>query len=203
MRSAVKQVKDALSPAPHFASFTSDGQAYRLTYRRNLADTYLSTQTVFRADATASDGTTVDCVVKFASRYCDTAHRLMYEQGVAPRLLYCSFERTVGEYCVIMEYIQDTGRKISQDGARKLRKAVRVRHEDSFVFGDLRSANILIDAGGLPYLIDFDWCGKAGEVFYPPNITQGLIPWAEGVKGEEAIEAKHDDEMLVKYLKED
>ena len=79
---------------------------------------------------------------------------------------------------------------------------MRVLHEASFVFGDLRSANILIDADGLPYLIDFDWCGKAGEVFYPPNITQGLISWAEGVKGEEAIEAKHDDEMLEKYLKE-
>ena len=112
MRNAVKQVKDVLSPTPHYASFTSDGQSYRLTYRRNIADTYLSPQTVFRADATASDGTAIDCVVKFTSRYCDAAHRLMYEHGVAPRLLYCSFERTVGEYCVVMEYIQDTGRKI-------------------------------------------------------------------------------------------
>ena len=42
---------------------------------------------------------------------------------------------------------------------------MRVLHEASFVFGDLRSANILIDADGLPYLIDFDWCGTAVKCF--------------------------------------
>ena len=53
---------------------------------------------------------------------------------------------------------------------------------------------------GLPYLVEFDWCGKAGEVFYPSNITFGLISRVEGAEGDEGIEARH--EVLEKYLKE-
>ena len=66
---------------------TRDEQAYHLTYRGSLVGTYLSGQTVFRADAAASDGTTIRCVVKLDTCYCDTTQHL----DAAPRQLYCSF----------------------------------------------------------------------------------------------------------------
>lgn len=53
-----------------------------------------------------------------------------------------------------------------------------------FVFGDLRWPNILITAGGLE-LVDFDWCGKEGEVLYPAAISEKISEWPKGVKGVE------------------
>ena len=43
-----------------------------------------------------------------------------HEQGVAPQLLYCNFEPTVGKIYVVMEYIQVGKGKISQGGVEKL-----------------------------------------------------------------------------------
>jgi len=40
-------------------------------------------------------------------------------------------------------------------------------------------------------LVDFDWCGKEGEVRYPTNISSE-IEWPEGVEGEGKIMITHD-----------
>ena len=52
--------------------------------------------------------------------------------------------------CIVMEYILDAGRKMSRDGTKMLRHALRVLLEASFVFSDLRSLNILVDGPSIP-----------------------------------------------------
>lgn len=47
-------------------------------------------------------------------------------------------------------------------------------------------------------LIDFDWCGKVGEVRYPNDITLGpLMDWHDGVQRGGLI---HDDAHLLRVL---
>lgn len=51
-------------------------------------------------------------------------------------------------------------------------------HDQGFVHGDLRDANILSGDGGCVKLVDFDWGGRDGEVSYPtsrlhPELTDG------------------------------
>ena len=56
--------------------------------------------------------------------------------------------------------------------------------------------NILIK-GETAVLIDFDWCGKAGEGQYPEGINQE-IDWPQGVGPGEVMAKKHDLCMLEK-----
>ena len=49
---------------------------------------------------------------------------------------------------------------------RMLQEGVNSFHDAGLVHGDLRAPNILCD-GNKVMLIDFDWGGKQGEVFYP------------------------------------
>jgi len=48
----------------------------------------------------------------------------------------------------------------------------------SFVFGDLRSPNILVTDQHHVQLVDFDWCGSAGEGKYPADMNLVDMPWA-------------------------
>ena len=40
--------------------------------------------------------------------------------------------------------------------------------------------------------MDFDWCGKVGEVFYPPNLSRE-IAWPEDVDPSAEIKIEHDE----------
>ena len=130
----------------------------------------------------------MDCIVKFTYRYSRAAHKLMEREGVATRLMYCNREPLVGLYCVVTEYVRQSKQaRLSQEGANKLRAALDKFQEHSFVHGDLRELNILIDAEGGPLLIDFDWSGKEGEVYYPVRLNME-IEWAAGIGGGKKIE---------------
>lgn len=51
-----------------------------------------------------------------------------------------------------------------------LRRAIQKLHADDLVFGDLREPNVLV-SGQSVMLVDFDWCGKAGEARHPSDVN--------------------------------
>ncbi|KAI0293186.1 hypothetical protein B0F90DRAFT_1643379, partial [Multifurca ochricompacta] len=77
-----------------------------------------------------------------------------------------------------------------------VKKAIDLLHGHGFVFGDFRTPNILINGENV-MLIDFDWCGKAGESQYPVTINlDPRIGWPEGVGLDSVMEMEHDQLML-------
>ncbi|KAH9918870.1 uncharacterized protein B0H18DRAFT_882474 [Fomitopsis serialis] len=93
-----------------------------------------------------------------------------------------------------MDYVEGTkpGEVLTEPAhVASLRAAVRTLHERGFVFGDLRHPNVLV-VGERMVLIDFDWCGKAGEARYPSDILlDGQIPWHHSVRRGGLIEKVH------------
>ncbi|CDO74292.1 hypothetical protein BN946_scf184699.g1 [Trametes cinnabarina] len=84
-----------------------------------------------------------------------------------------------------------------------VKTALEVLHAKRLVHGDIRRPNIIpvrrdpenpveIITGAM--LVDFDWAGEEGKVYYPILLNPD-IGWAEGVEGGRAIKAEHDWEM--------
>jgi hypothetical protein len=191
---------------PHFRSLTIGGVLHQLKYTRRLSEKDQG-KAVFLAELNSdSCRGESEVVVKFAHSYCGEAHRLLADSSLAPRLLYCEKVKDVGMYVVVMglavnlvgakEILNEPklARRVTQD----LQRAVQILHDADFVHGDLREPNILVQKGGNVQIIDYDWCGKEGEVYYPADINDG-IQWADGVYCGGPIKKEHDKEM-VKHL---
>ena len=161
-------------------------------------------------------GTTDQVVlVKFAAKYNQEAHRLLARQDppLAPALYFCA--RVVGRmYMVVMEYIaKPKGWSIDciflardpppppvpEVVRRDVTKALGLLHEEIFVFGDLREANLLYlpEDGGRVLLIDFDSVCVDGIGRY----SACLNPEAElGVKRWQVMEKEHDNRNLEQLM---
>ena len=134
-----------------------------------------------------------ETAVEFVARYRAAAHHLLAEAGVAPRLLFCGsidgqddvrdspLETAKGPFglhlgpsqMVAMGHVDGTngeeaGDKLG-DAHEQLRAIIDKLHESQYVFGDLRSPNVMF-SGSRVVLIDLDWAGKHGETFYPTEI---------------------------------
>ncbi|KZP17845.1 hypothetical protein FIBSPDRAFT_746358 [Athelia psychrophila] len=147
-------------------------------------------------------------VVKFAQRYNTDAHKLLASKGLAPRLLYSGFDKgnTHGSCgslkMVVMEFLEgrtayDIHAPLSVKQYEHVRNAVKVLHDEDFVFGDLRLPNIMVD-GETAKLVDFDWCGKEGIGRYPTTINDTGVTWHTGVGRGGKMKKEHDDFMLLK-----
>jgi serine/threonine protein kinase len=148
-------------------------------------------------------------VVKFVERYGEAAHRLLEEQGTAPRLFYFGQvgvnqgDPTYGHLrMVVMEYLDgNTVREASKLGnipttfLEQVRKPLDYLHEQGFVFGNLRDVNVMITRNREVKLIDFDWAGKEQQVRYPLFLSDEK-KWADGVTPGGIIEKGHDIVML-------
>ena len=133
--------------------------------------------------ATTGGGQTI--LVKFVRQYCPELHGICALSGHAPSLL--AYERLPGSwYGVAMEYVSDAVPVTMHDcipehferWKTQLQGLVAKFHDQGFVHGDLRDANILSGDGGCVKLVDFDWGGRDGEVSYPtsrlhPELTDG------------------------------
>ncbi|KAF5337703.1 hypothetical protein D9758_017346 [Tetrapyrgos nigripes] len=166
-------------------------------------------------------------IVKFSDRYGYEAHQLLADAKHAPELFYCGLldgesdvldsEKAKGRFrggagglytgpmrMIVMEYLEgknalQTPREEWPPTAHAHVKAtIDQLHEAGFVFGDLRLPNVIF-ADGDTKLIDFDWSGKEGDVFYPHGLSENA-GWVEGVKSFRKIEKKHDLEMLEKHF---
>lgn len=179
--------------APHFTAYNDNGKEVTLTYEERLVRNHMS-KAVFVANAQRGSEPPAKVVVKFAYAYDRRAHDLLATVKQAPRLWHCAYEETVGMWVVVMDYVEG---KMADAVLREpahvasLRAALTTLHHGGYVFGDLRRPNVLVD-GERVMLIDFDWCGKAGEARYPADILLEPGMWDDGVERGGLIEQKHD-----------
>ncbi|KZT09106.1 uncharacterized protein LAESUDRAFT_748334 [Laetiporus sulphureus 93-53] len=113
-----------------------------------------------------------DILVKCTLRYSRELYEFCAEREHAPKLL--GFERIPGGWFIVaMELvkgellcIRDTYRSEWKAG---LEGVVNQFHDAGMVHGDLRDVNLLISDTNetKAIILDFDWGGKAGEVYYP------------------------------------
>ena len=143
-----------------------------------------------------SDGRLV--VVKFVLTYNAQAHQLLAEQKLAPHLHHVSTETYGGRRMVVMDFVDGELHvpSLNQTQFEQVNRAIMLLHSRNFILGDLRLPNILIDNHQNAMIIDFDWCGKEGEVYYPANLNHVEITWAEGVEPGSVMMKRHDLFML-------
>ena len=149
-------------------------------------------------------------VVKFVERYGEAAHKLLEEFDAAPRLHYYGKagvndgDPTYGDlHMVVMEYLDGTTANEAQRLGQipptfleEVRKILSHLHENNFVFGDLRSANIMVTRNKKVKFVDFDWAGEDGASRYPLLMSH-RIQWSDGVgEGLVLMKKQHDLDML-------
>ena len=126
------------------------------------------------------DDKTVEVVVKFSASYCETAHRLLAEAGLAPKLFEC--RRVISNWFMVMTERLDLGwrpmssfedKVIVSSVFKDVENAVKILSDSNFVHGNLRASNIMVDPSGRhAKLVGFDWACKEGENFYPVTIGE-------------------------------
>ena len=183
---------------PSFQEFTVDSKTYMIGYEHHLSS---ASEAVFKGTITCDgDQASHAVIVKFTSTYCADAHRKLAEANRAPRLWFCEQVQSVGMYIVVMDYENGTRANPpleDKDRIEELRMAVEMLHGENYVHGDIRGPNVLITTNGVK-LIDFDWCGKEGEVCYPADISVDAsdIGWHRDVRRGCLIEKGHDEHMF-------
>lgn len=108
---------------------------------------------------------------------------------------------SVGMHVVVMDYIEgrcvDDMSLIPLEACNAIGEAIEVLHAENLVFGDLRPPNAVICQDSAytkaAVLIDFEWCGEEGKVFY---LDVETIEWHEDVCPGGKILREHDSYML-------
>ncbi|KAI0083125.1 hypothetical protein BDY19DRAFT_998832 [Irpex rosettiformis] len=164
------------------------------------------TKLVYKVRLNSQDNSQEFRVVKFAARYNAQAHTLLAAtegaaESFAPRLHYVSSRLYGGRKMVVMDYVEgrtalEIADGLSEQQYHQLQQAVGRLHARGLVFGDITPSNILVsNATGRVLLVDFDFCGKEGEVRYPSDLD--LDPsWPDGVGPGSAMKKAHDEVML-------
>lgn len=168
-------------------------QDTQFEYLERLLPKYLS-KAVFKGSTLPNNEF---IVIKFTNSYCIDAHRLLQTQGLAPRLRYFSgddktFKKPGGLEMVIMDFVEDDSESpLTSKGREDVRRAIEQLHAAGYVFGDIRDANILKLPNGHAMLVDFDWSGREGQVFYPMGLNM-QIKWPPGSGASMPIQKAHD-----------
>ncbi|KAF8551037.1 hypothetical protein OG21DRAFT_1513328 [Imleria badia] len=89
-------------------------------------------------------------------------------------------------------FSEASGSKI-EEWKKELEELVQSFHDLGYVHGDLRSPNIFCD-GEKVKLLDFDWGGKQGDVYYPEG---PLNPDLERGREMSNLEITKDDDIRV------
>ena len=200
---AVKDIPEPLIP-PMFPFLTSffdraTQAEERLSYhdRLHFRDKGRAGTAIFSASLKNGDAV----FVKFATRYNASAHELLADAGLAPRLRYFS-ELKPGEthFMVVMDRIAGhdmLGEQFQKQDLIRVQNAKNLLHENDFVFGDLRPNNMVkpMDETGV-VLVDFDWCGKDGVDKYPLFINKLACEWHRDVRGGAIMRKDHDDHLF-------
>ena len=136
---------------------------------------------LYLAETTGPEKGTI--LIKFVREYSIELHDFCAKRGRAPQIL--AFETLPSGWRVIaMEFIASAVHITSSPGldthgrrwASELKQLVNEFHEEGLVHGDLRGANMISDDKYTLMLVDFDWGGRNGQVFYPtPNLNDELL----------------------------
>jgi len=114
-------------------------------------------------------------LVKFTRQYCPELHFFCAERGHAPKLL--GYGTVPGGWkAIVMEHIEGGAEKSSEHAFKHwakwnddLKMLVKDFHDKGWVHGNLREANFIVPTKEPDkiMLVDFDWGGEPGNVFYP------------------------------------
>lgn len=151
----------------------------------------------------ATLGTTKqEVIVKFTARYNETAHHILADAQLAPKLHFCGL--VVGNlYMVVMEHVhgksiwqlQEDGIPVPGVVSKKVEDALNLLHASNIVFGDLRDPNVVYVASsegeGCVMLVDFDWPAKDGEGRYPAMLNPNNA-WSDEVAPHGIMRKCHD-----------
>jgi len=172
-------------------------------------------QTDFRATLDLDSGSSLPVFVKLIpGSYGVEVHRFLGTKHLAPALYgYSKVDGVPIAY--IMEYLDPSewstlhelihfGDALPSDARLRggLRSVVGALESGSYVHGDLRPNNFMVGIDEATEeievkVIDFDWAGQAGEVYYPAKRNPSIegIEWPRKAGG---IISLGDDEKLVK-----
>ena len=175
-------------------------------------------QRLFLATLSSPSIPGLQVLVKLVPRsYSQDVHKHMADNGLAPKLYgYAEVKDVPTAY--VMEYLDPSiwqtlhqlskpKNKPNKPTANQLRgtlqKIIAALDEKKYVHGDLRSNNIMIrtdvmDKSVELKVVDFDWAGKAGQVYYPAERNEE-IQWPDEAGG--PIEQDHDSKMVNSWMK--
>ena len=153
---------------------------------------------IFLAEHTGPKANAKPIAVKFTRTYSKYAHELLASKGFAPEL-FAVEDLAGGWKMVVMEYLsgwvmlEEKSHEERLKYKEKLKKALRVIHDDDLIHGDVRGPNILVYEDDINF-VDFDHCGKEGVKRYPRewDHRQRRGDAKEG----DFIRKDHDDWML-------
>ncbi|KDQ06133.1 hypothetical protein BOTBODRAFT_121863 [Botryobasidium botryosum FD-172 SS1] len=184
---------EPVQPHPRYYPYPTSyvdslGQEQKFFYDAPLE----SDSTCVAFGATSENGKKL--VVKFVDRYGKDAHEYMARLGLAPALHHCAplypddapmcdqspEGMYLGPLCMVVMDFVEGGTAAAKDRkgwppnfAAQVKEALEKLHEGGYVFGDLRPPNVMI-CGGKVQLIDFDWAGRHGSVFYPLHLSSAI-----------------------------
>ena len=121
-------------------------------------------------------------------KYGRDVHNHLAEQNLAPDLLHEGFAFRKEKECkfVAMSYLrQPEWRSLSDllldpeplttvfatTVINMLQAAANALHVKSYVHGDFRATNVLVKDDGNVKIVDFNWSGKSGHVYYPQDLN--------------------------------
>ncbi|KAF9496897.1 hypothetical protein BDN71DRAFT_1388502 [Pleurotus eryngii] len=144
-------------------------------------------------------------IVKFCQAYGEEAHNIVAAAGLAPRLRFVGELRGGGKM-VVMDDAKGERASVVLRGLKTLpstvvsdlKSALDVLHAGNLVYGDLRLPNIILrqeDSQWRASLVDFDWSGPVGAVYYPSNVNVEAF-WGTGAGPCLPILKEHDLSML-------
>eukprot|EP01040_Poterioochromonas_malhamensis_P008948 gene8948-9687_t len=191
---------------PYARSFRVNGSLYEFRYLDTIMIS--SHHLVYRVCITNAGGNRFtigsELALKFSKRYCSDAHDCLSSIHLAPELF--SFTTLPGSwFMIVMEFVSWISLDryyASVNPQRKMiilsniKKALTHLHLNSFVHGDLRLNNRLVNPEGEIRIIDFEYSGRfnsSNPVRYPPFLNKsGEIQWAPGVECGGLISPEHD-----------
>ncbi|PIL30486.1 transporter [Ganoderma sinense ZZ0214-1] len=168
---------------------------------------------------TSSATGSIHVYVKLVDRYGQDVHRLLSDEGFAPKL------RWFGPVCggssmvimdkvdgtTIQQFIDDESGnlpELSEADLGGLDEARALLRKHGFVHGDLRPPNVMLrinsDKSNSIFLVDFDWAGKDGEVRYPNYPLNPDVLWPRKPELMVGMPITHedDDKMRLSLLKQ-
>jgi hypothetical protein len=141
-------------------------------------------------------------VVKFTKNYGCEVHAGLADLEMAPAL-YTVVELPGGWKMVVMEYVSwpslfDSSFNDEVNGRIlvNVKRALDYLSSNSFVHGDLRANNILVNPDGQIRIVDFDYSGSTTGPFsahYPPFLNVATITWPPGVTRGGLMNVSHDN----------
>lgn len=168
---------------PQWTCFTVNGMEFSLTYKQRLTRHF--DRTVFLAtmmvEGSVTGSSSESVVVKFCDTYSKDAQQLLANHNLAPTLHYCGFEHSLDMWVVAMQHVHHQNSDysgdnplVSSDDTESLKSAINLLHDHGLVHGDLRWPNVLLRKPKGVCVIDFEWAGLGGEVFYPTDVSREL-----------------------------